>query len=161
MAAENIFGIPQLWEAINDLDFKVENNVLNKLQIGIQSLLERATLWLIRNTRETLSIQRLTDTYKPGVEIIRNNLATTLTEETQEYMASISQDLQSEGLPKETAETLCALPYVFYGLDIIRVSSTTDKEVLDTAQTYFVLERDLGLYWLRQSVTALPAEGMW
>ena len=161
MAAENIFGIPQLWEAINDLDFKVENNVLNKLQIGIQSLLERATLWLIRNTRETLSIQRLTDTYKPGVEIIRNHLVTTLTQETQDYMASISKDLQSKGIPEEIAKTLCALPYVFYGLDIIRVSSATDKEVLDTAQTYFELERDLGLYWLRQSVTALPAEGMW
>lgn len=161
MAAEEVFNISNIWDAINALDFKVENKVLNQLLTRIQVLLERATLWLLRNTRETLSIQRLTDTYKPGVEIIRNNLKAILTEPSQEYIADISKDLQSQGIPAELAGDLCALPYLFYGLDIIRVASNTEKEVLDAAQTYFELEMDLGLYWLRQSVNALPAGDMW
>ena len=33
--------------------------------------------------------------------------------------------------------------------------------MLDTAQTYFELEMDLGLYWLRQSIRKLPADDMW
>ncbi len=161
MAAEQIFNVSGLWDAINSLDFTVENAVLNKLLIRIQSMLERATLWLLRNTRETLSIQRLTDTYKPGVEIIRNNLDAILTEPSKEHLVAISEKLQAQGIPTEVASNLCALNYLFYGLDIIRVATNTEKEVLDAAQTYFALEMDLGLHWLRQSVNELPADDMW
>jgi len=161
MAAEQMFDIPALWDAINELDFKVENSLQNQLLIQIQSLLEKATLWLIRNTREALAIQKLTDTYKPGIDIIRSNLDAVLTKPTSDYLAETSQQLQEQNVPAEIADKLCALPFLFYGLDVIRVAANTEKEVLDTAQTYFALEMDLGLYWLRQSIRKLPADDMW
>ncbi|MGO3344868.1 MAG: NAD-glutamate dehydrogenase [Marinomonas sp.] len=161
MAAEDIFDIPSLWDAINELDFNVSNEVLNSLLIRIQTLLERTTLWLLRNTRESLSIQRLKDTYKPGVEIIRANMQAILTESSQAYLARINVDLTKQGIPTDVIEKLSALPYLFYGLDIIRVATNTEKEVLDVAQTYFALEMDLELHWLRQSVQTLPADDMW
>ncbi|MBJ7536905.1 NAD-glutamate dehydrogenase [Marinomonas transparens] len=160
MAAEDIFDVPALWDAINDLDFKVPNKTLNELLIQVQALLERATLWLLRNTRESLSIQRLKDTYKPGVEIIRANLQAILTEPSKEHLVEITSDITAKGATS-VAERLSALPYLFYGLDIIRVAANTEKEVLDVAQTYFALEMDLELHWLRQSVHTLSAEDMW
>ncbi|GAB3489230.1 NAD-glutamate dehydrogenase [Marinomonas epiphytica] len=161
MAAEDIFGIPALWDAINDLDFKVPNSELNALLIRIQVLVEKATLWLLRNTRESLSIQKLKDTYKPGVEIIRANMQAILTEPSQQHLAEISENLIAKGIPEEVAQRLSALDYLFYGLDIIRVASNTEKEVLDVAQTYFALEMDLELHWLRHSVNELTADDMW
>ncbi|MGB2064873.1 MAG: NAD-glutamate dehydrogenase, partial [Marinomonas gallaica] len=161
MAAEQMFDIPALWDAINELDFKVDNSLQNQLFIQIQSLLEKATLWLIRNTREALAIQKLTDTYKPGIGIIRSNLDAILTQPTCEYISDVSKQLQEQNVPAEIADRLSALPFLFYGLDIIRVAAQTEKEVLDTAQTYFALEMDLGLYWLRQSINQLPADDMW
>lgn len=161
MAAEDIFDIPSLWDDVNALDFKVPNQVLNRLLIRIQNLMERATLWLLRNTRESLSIQRLKDTYKPGVEIIRANMQAILTEPSQAHLTEIISGLVEQGIPAELAERLSALHYLFYGLDIIRVASNTEKEVLDVAQTYFALEMDLELHWLRHSVNELPADDMW
>ena len=161
MAAEDIFDIPSLWDDVNALDFKVPNHELNHLLIRIQNLLERATLWLLRNTRESLSIQRLKDTYKPGVEIIRANMQAILTEPSQAHLAEITSGLIDKGIPAELAQRLSALHYLFYGLDIIRVASNTEKEVLDVAQTYFALEMDLELHWLRHSVNELPADDMW
>jgi glutamate dehydrogenase len=161
MAAEDIFDIPSLWDSINALDFQVSNQVSNNLLIRIQALLERATLWLLRNTRESLSIQRLKDTYKPGVEIIRANMQAILTEPSQAHLAEINAELAEQGIPAEVAEKLSALHYLFYGLDIIRVASNTEKEVLDVAQTYFALEMDLELHWLRHSVFELSADDMW
>lgn len=161
MAAEDIFGVPALWDAINNLDFKVPNDTLNKLLIRIQYLLEHATLWLLRNTRESLSIQKLKDTYKPGVEIIRANMQAILTEPSQQHLADITLELVEKGIPEDIAQQLSSLHYLFYGLDIIRVAANTEKEVLDVAQTYFALEMDLELHWLRHSVSALVANDMW
>ncbi|MGB0782375.1 MAG: NAD-glutamate dehydrogenase, partial [Marinomonas sp.] len=161
MAAEDIFGIPALWDAINSLDFTVSNAVLNSLLIRIQGLLERATLWLLRNTRESLSIQRLKDTYKPGVEVIRANMQAILTESSQAHLADITASLVEQNIPTEVAERLSSINYLFYGLDIIRVASNTETEVLDVAQTYFALEMDLELHWLRYKVGELSADDMW
>lgn len=161
MAAEEIFGIPALWDAINHLDFTVSNAVLNGLLIRIQGLLERTTLWLLRNTRESLSIQRLKDTYKPGVDIIRANMQAILTESSQAHLADIAADLVEQNIPAEIAERLSSLHYLFYGLDIIRVATNTDTEVLDVAQTYFALEMDLELHWLRHKASELSADDMW
>ncbi|AEF55763.1 NAD-glutamate dehydrogenase [Marinomonas posidonica] len=161
MAAENIFGIPALWKAINGLDFVVPNAVLNGLLIRIQGLLERATLWLLRNTRESLSIQRLIASYKPGIDVISANIQAILTEPSQAHLTNIKAELTKEGIPEEMAETLSSMNYLFYGLDIIRVASNTESEVLDVAQTYFALEMDLELHWLRQRAAQLPAEDMW
>lgn len=161
MAAEDIFGIPALWNAINNLDFKVDNSLLNKLLIRIQNLLEHATLWLLRNTRESLSIQKLKDTYKPGVEIIRANMQAILTEPSQQHLTDITLELVEQEIPEDIAHQISSLHYLFYGLDIIRVAANTDKEVLDVAQTYFALEMDLELHWLRHSVSELVASDMW
>ncbi|MEP0071630.1 MAG: NAD-glutamate dehydrogenase [Marinomonas sp.] len=161
MAAEDIFGIAALWDAINDLDFVVSNAVLNDLLIQIQGLIERATLWLLRNTRESLSIQRLKDTYKPGIDIIRANMQAILTESSKAHLADISVDLVNKNIPAELADTLSSLQALFYGLDIIRVAANTDTEVLDVAQTYFALEMDLELHWLRHKASELPADDMW
>ncbi|MGJ8647901.1 MAG: NAD-glutamate dehydrogenase [Marinomonas colpomeniae] len=161
MVAEDIFGIPELWDAINRLDFTISNEISNTLLIRIQGLLERATLWLLRNTRESLSVQRLKDTYKPGVEIIRANIQAILTEPSQVYLADITADLVAQNIPADIAERLSSLNYLFYGLDIIRVAANTSTEVLDVAQTYFALEMDLELHWLRRKASELSAEDMW
>ncbi|MFQ3186407.1 MAG: glutamate dehydrogenase [Marinomonas primoryensis] len=161
MAAEDIFGIPTLWDAINGLDFAVSNDILNGLLIRVQGLLERATLWLLRNTRESLSIQRLKDTYKPGVDIIRANMQAILTEPSQAHLADIAAELVAQNIPADVAERLSSLPYLFYGLDIIRVAANTETEVLDVAQTYFALEMDLELHWLRLKASELSADDMW
>ncbi|WP_428981110.1 hypothetical protein [Marinomonas phaeophyticola] len=160
-AAEEIFGIPALWSAINELDFKVENSVLNKVLIRIQSLLERATLWLLRNTREVLSIQKLIEAYKPGVEVIGKNIQAILTQPSQEHLSALSSKLSDTGIPSELSDKISALHYLFYGLDIIRVASNTEKDVMDVSQTYFALEMDLDLHWLRHSVSELTANDMW
>ncbi|MBR7889458.1 NAD-glutamate dehydrogenase [Marinomonas sp. A79] len=161
MAAEDIFGIPALWDAINNLDFTASNTVLNGLLTRIQGLLERATLWLLRNTRDTLSIQRLKDTYKPGIEVIRANMQAILTDSSQTHLADIAAELTEQNIPADVADTLSSLHYLFYGLDIIRVATNTDTEVLDVAQTYFALEMDLELHWLRHKVGSLTADDMW
>ena len=161
MAAEDIFGVPALWDKINGLDFTVSNEILNGLLIRIQGLLERATLWLLRNTRESLSIQRLKETYKPGVDIIRANMQAILTESNQAHLADIAAELVAQNIPTEIAERLSSLPYLFYGLDIIRVAANTETEVLDVTQTYFALEMDLELHWLRHKANELSADDMW
>ncbi|MFT2112042.1 NAD-glutamate dehydrogenase [Marinomonas sp. 2405UD68-3] len=160
-AAEEIFGIPALWDAINELDFTVENTVLNKVLISIQSLLEKSTLWLLRNTREMLSIQKLIETYKPGVEVISQNIQSILTKPSQEHLATLVTELTDTGIPGALSENISALHYLFYGLDIIRVATSTDKDVMNVAQTYFALEMDLDLHWLRHSVSELNANDMW
>ncbi|TYL48586.1 NAD-glutamate dehydrogenase [Marinomonas sp. IMCC 4694] len=161
MAAEDIFGISTLWNDINGLEFTADNAVLNGLLTRIQGLIERATLWLLRNTRDSLSIQRLKDTYKPGVEIIKANMQAILTESSQAHLADITSALVEKNLPIEIAEKLSGLHYLFYGLDIIRVAANTETEVLDVAQTYFALEMDLELHWLRHKVGDLTADDMW
>ncbi|EAQ63449.1 hypothetical protein MED121_08066 [Marinomonas sp. MED121] len=161
MAAEKIFSIPALWDAVNELDFKVDNALQSKLLISIQALLEKATLWLLRNTREELSIQKLTDTYRPGVEVIRKQIDSILTQTSQDHLQSLVNDLTKQGIPTALAEQVAGLQYHFYGLDIIRVASNTNKEVLDVAQTYFALEMNLDLHWLRNSVHNLKTDDVW
>jgi glutamate dehydrogenase len=108
-----------------------------------------------------LSIQRLKDTYKPGVEVIRANMQAILTESSQAHLADIAASLIEQNIPAEVAERLSSLHYLFYGLDIIRVAANTETEVLDVAQTYFALEMDLELHWLRHKVSELSADDMW
>ncbi|MBU1296911.1 MAG: NAD-glutamate dehydrogenase, partial [Gammaproteobacteria bacterium] len=95
------------------------------------------------------------------VEVIRANMQAILTESSQAHLADIAASLVEQNIPVEVAERLSSLHYLFYGLDIIRVAANTETEVLDVAQTYFALEMDLELHWLRHKVSELSADDMW
>lgn len=95
------------------------------------------------------------------MEVIKANMQAILTESSQAHLADITTRLVEHNIPIEIAERLSSLHYLFYGLDIIRVAANTGSEVLDVAQTYFALEMDLELHWLRHKVSELSADDMW
>lgn len=161
LAAEEIFSIQALWDDINSLDFQISNALQNQLLINVQQLLEKATLWLLRNTRGDLSIQKLTDNYLPGVASIKAQMQTLLAPNAQEHLADIIKELTDQQVPTAIAEQVAGLHYLFYGLDIIRVAQNTQQEVINVAQTYFALEANLDLHWLRHRVQDLHTSDMW
>ncbi len=117
---------------------------------------------MLRNTKEELSIQKLVGTYLPGVTSIKAKTNSILVQDSQTHLAGLVDELTSQSVPTPIAEQVANLHYIFYSLDIIRVAENTQKDVMvDVAQTYFALESDLDLHWLRHSVHELETSDVW
>ena len=62
------------------------------------------------------------------------------------------------GVEEELATRCATMRAVYPGLDIVKVASNANKDVLDTARIYFEVGHELKLFWLREQVSSLQGD---
>ncbi|MBS0448523.1 MAG: NAD-glutamate dehydrogenase [Proteobacteria bacterium] len=161
LMSREIFGLVDLWMAIEALDNQVADEVQSKMLISTSSQLERGTVWMLRSRRLPDAMGDTIAHFKPGVEALAARLPELLdAEERNRIDAGVTAYLKL-GVPLPLAQRVVTFDTLQATLDIVEVAGQASQPVEPVATVYFDIANKLGLPWLRDRIALLPGDQHW
>ncbi|MFJ7194822.1 MULTISPECIES: NAD-glutamate dehydrogenase [unclassified Streptomyces] len=159
--AREIFGLGQVWDAVEALDNKVAADVQTRIRLHSRRLVERGSRWLLGNRPQPLEIAATIDFFKAGVDQVWAELPKMLMGADLEWYQSILDELTEAGVPGELAQRVAGFSSAFPALDIVAIAERTGKDPLSVAEVYYDLADRLGITQLMDRIIELPRADRW
>ena len=99
--------------------------------------------------------------YQNTVDYVRAHLLQLLTEEEAGLYNKAVHDLTDRGVPLKIAESISSLDYLYHGLDIAEISIKKNLDHSKAVSSYYTINGELDLFWLRRSLDSLPVYDKW
>lgn len=160
-AAREIFGLAQVWDAVEALDNQVDADVLTRVRLHSRRLVERGSRWLLGNRPQPVQIAETIEFFRDGVEQVWGQLPKMLMGADQEWYQSIRDELTSVGVPDELATRVAGFSSAFPALDIVAIAERTSKDPLAVAEVYYDLADRLRITQLMDRIIELPRADRW
>ncbi|MFE7354752.1 NAD-glutamate dehydrogenase [Streptomyces sp. NPDC057543] len=160
-AAREIFGLGQVWDAVEALDNEVAADVQTRIRLHSRRLVERGSRWLLGNRPQPLEIAGTIDFFKAGVEQVWAELPKMLMGADLDWYQSILDELTEAGVPGELAQRVAGFSSAFPTLDIVAIADRTGKDPLSVAEVYYDLADRLSITQLMDRIIELPRADRW
>ena len=160
-AAREIFGLGEVWDAVEALDNEVAADVQTRIRLHSRRLVERGSRWLLGNRPQPLEIAGTIDFFRDGVEQVWAELPKMLKGADQEWYQGILDELTEAGVPDALAQRVAGFSSAFPALDIVAIADRTGKDPLSVAEVYYDLADRLGITQLMDRIIELPRADRW
>ncbi|MFF7752429.1 NAD-glutamate dehydrogenase [Streptomyces sp. NPDC007971] len=160
-AARAIFRSAPVWDAVEELDNRVDADVQTRIRLHSRRLVERGTRWLLNNRPQPLELAETVEFFGERVERVWQELPKLLRGADLEWYQHVYDELSAAGVPDELATRVAGFSSAFPALDIVSVADRTNKEPLDVAEVYYDLADRLGITQLMDRIIELPREDRW
>ncbi|MEU6515860.1 NAD-glutamate dehydrogenase [Streptomyces sp. NPDC046978] len=160
-ASRAIFHSGALWDAVEDLDNKVDADVQTRIRLHSRRLVERGTRWLLNNRPQPLQLAETVEFFAERVEQVWRELPKLLRGADLEWWQKIYDELTSAGVPDELATRVAGFSSAFPALDIVSVADRTGKDPMAVAEVYYELADRLGISRLMDRIIELPRADRW
>ncbi|MFE2267312.1 NAD-glutamate dehydrogenase [Streptomyces griseosporeus] len=160
-AARAIFRSAAVWDAVEDLDNRVEAEVQTRIRLHSRRLVERGTRWLLNNRPQPLQLAETVEFFAERVEQVWQQLPKLLKGADLEWWQQIHDELTGAGVTDELATRVAGFSSAFPALDIVSVADRMGKEPLDVAEVYYDLADRLGITQLMDRIIELPRADRW
>jgi glutamate dehydrogenase len=161
IVCREIFAMRALWGEIEALDNKAPAVTQAAMLIECGRLIERATVWFLREAGHPLDIVGLIDEYGEGVGYLMANLRDLLPDGDVTYLSERSAALIEQGVPVALADRVANLALLSPACDIVRIARSARLPVPQVGQAYFAIGARFGFDWLRRAAGLLPADTAW
>ncbi|MEE4278380.1 MAG: NAD-glutamate dehydrogenase [Halieaceae bacterium] len=156
-----IFGLRDLWRAIEDLDYQVPAEVQLDMMLDLIRLVKRSTRWLLRNRRHHLHPATAAEEFLGGVDALLGQLPTLLRGRAEEsYGMQRDRYLQVE-VPEGLASRVALAGQAATALAIVDVAKRTGAELIEVATLYYQLGESLELDWFAAQILSSKVETEW
>jgi len=155
------FDLRSIWAGIEGLDATVHADVQVKLFGDIGQLVERATLWLLRNLPAPIDMSKAIAEFKPGVRELAQTVEKLVPREVTDNIEFRVKRYADQGVPATLARRIAYTILLISAPDIIRADTASKMPLADIARLYFQIGETFGLGWLRYSAEKLPADTHW
>ncbi|TPQ17248.1 NAD-glutamate dehydrogenase [Streptomyces sporangiiformans] len=160
-AARAIFGLGEVWDAVEALDNTVDAAVQTRIRLHSRRLVERGTRWLLNNRPQPLQLAETIGFFSEGVGRVWAELPKLVRGADLEWYQRIYDELSVAGVPDELAQRVAGFSAVFPGLDIVAVADRTRKDPMDVAEVYYDLADRLRITQLMDRIIELPRADRW
>lgn len=160
-AAREIFGLAEVWDAVEALDNKVAAGIQTRIRLHSRRLVERGARWLLGNRPQPLDLSETIAFFTEGVAKVWADLPKMLKGADQEWYQGILDELTAEGVPEELARRVAGFSSVFPALDIVAIADRTDKDPMAVAEVYYDLGNRLAITQLMDRIIELPRADRW
>ncbi|MCX5397374.1 NAD-glutamate dehydrogenase [Streptomyces sp. NBC_00102] len=160
-AAREIFGLNQVWDAVEALDNEVDSAVQTRIRLHSRRLVERGTRWLLGNRPQPVDIEATVAFFKDRVAEVWAAMPKLLQGADQEWYQRILEELTSADVPEELAQRVAGFSSAFPSLDIVAIADRTDKDPLAVAEVYYDLADRLRITALMDRIIELPRADRW
>ncbi|MEU6894323.1 NAD-glutamate dehydrogenase [Streptomyces sp. NPDC046557] len=161
LAAREIFGLAEVWDAVEALDNKVAASVQTRVRLHSRRLVERGTRWLLNNRPQPLEITETIELFGDRVGQVWAELPKLVRGADLEWYQSIMDELTGEGVPQELAAKVAGFSSAFPTLDIVAIADRTGVDPLDVAEVYYDLGDRLDITQLMDRIIELPRADRW
>ena len=159
--AREVFQVQPLWAEIEALDNQVSAEIQLQMLIETRRLLDRATLWFLRNRRPPLGIAETVTQFQTAATAIAEQLTKLLHSDDRKALRERMRPYTAAGVRKPMALHIAALEIWYDTLDITEVANDTGTDILAVAEMYFALHSKLDLHWLIEQIKLLPRLNPW
>lgn len=160
-AARAIFRSAPVWDAVEELDNKVDAAVQTRIRLHSRRLVERGTRWLLNNRPQPLQLAETVEFFAERVEHVWQQLPKLLRGADLEWYQFVYDELSAAGVPDELATRVAGFSSAFPTLDIVSVADRMGKEPLDVAEVYYDLADRLSITQLMDRIIELPRADRW
>ncbi|HYY61273.1 MAG TPA: NAD-glutamate dehydrogenase domain-containing protein, partial [Burkholderiales bacterium] len=129
LIVREVFGLVDLWQAVEALDYKVHDRVQTAMVIDAGRLIVRATLWFLRNRVHLADLTRSIERFRAGAGRLAALLPEILPATEKAGFAATAARLQKEGVPPELAARCAGFEPMFYALDIVDVAHSVQRDI--------------------------------
>ncbi|MFD7263300.1 NAD-glutamate dehydrogenase [Streptomyces sp. NPDC059874] len=161
LSAREIFGLAEVWDAVEALDNKVSADVQTRVRLHSRRLVERGTRWLLNNRPQPLQITETIAFFAARVAEVWAELPKLVRGADLEWYQSILDELTGEGVPEELAAKVAGFSSAFPTLDIVATSDRTGVDPLGVAEVYYDLADRLDITQLMDRIIELPRSDRW
>ena len=158
LLTREVFDFVPLWHDIEALDSKVPDAAQADMLVETGRTIVRATSWFLRSRRLTDDMAATIETFRAGVNAVREALAASRNGLDD---STIADRFIAAGVPEALARRVAAYEPLVGALDITEIAAATARPIPTVASVYFDLSDRLGLPWLRERIGALPADSHW
>ena len=159
--AREIFGMRALWAEIESLDNKAPALLQSRMLAECGRLIERETVWFLREVGIPLDISGEIGRYGEGVATLIERIESFLSPADLEVLSKRTTLLIEQGAPQKLARRVALLPMLAPVCDVVRISASQKLPVEQVAEAYFAIGERFGFNWLRRSAGGLPTDTAW
>lgn len=156
-----IFGIGELWEAIEKLD----NNISADVQLGMleqaRRTIRRASRWYLRHGDGSLAIDEAIQQYCEVYRDLRDNLGDYLVDEEFAEVERETKALVDQGVPVDIARSVASFSNMFCCLDLAQIAQTDKRGNAIAAKLYYQLGSKLELHWFLTQINQQSVSNHW
>jgi glutamate dehydrogenase len=120
--ARDSFDFTYYNQAIDRLDNRIANALQTRLYLEVQSLLQRAVQWFLRNTELGSGLNEIVSQYRQGIDALKGSLREYLPPSAADAMDKRAEELKKAGLPEELARDIASLGHLQRATDIVQVA---------------------------------------
>ena len=161
IVTRDIFDVREIWNAVEGLDDKVAADVQTDIQLEVNRLIERGTLWFLRHSSHPIDMAATYDSFAPGMRTIAASLSQILPRHYLVDLQAHAQTLVEKGVPRILAMRVAGLLNMISGLDIVRLAQKHRGKVVDIARLYFAIGARFQLGRLRAAAERIEPENHW
>ncbi|MCW5722113.1 MAG: NAD-glutamate dehydrogenase [Devosia sp.] len=136
-AVRDIYGLAALNAAIDGLDGLVPGAVQLTLYAQIAALLQRETLWFLRNGNVNSDVAALVERHREGAARLRAVSGSIVGDSLVEAMDVRARGLITHGVPEDVARRIAELPVIGNASDVVLVAERSGVSVETAGAAYF------------------------
>jgi len=159
--AREVFGVRAIWREIESLDNKVAASVQASMLLAVNNLLERLTMWFLRNGEQGLDLGSHVNAYIDGATQLANSIDAIIPPHYMDDLRDRARPMMDAGVPQALAIKVEGLVNLAAGCDIIRLAARMKLPVVQVAKVHFAVGARFRLGRLRGAAEVLGGEGYW
>ncbi len=159
--ARDVFAVRETWVAIEELDNAVPASVQTAMLVETNRLIERGTLWFLRNAARPLDIGANVAVFCDDVATLADGLEDILPDHYRADLGTRAAAYTDAGVPPALALRMAGMVNLASGCDIVRLAGTHNASVRDVAELYFAVGAHFHMGRLRAAAESLEAETHW
>ena len=160
--AREVFQMRDFWDAVEDLDNRIEAGTQLSMLIEARRLVERATRWLARSrARAEIDVTQTAELFGAGARELARALPDVLCGHDRETYDARLAELLEAGVVPELARRVASMGALLSVFDIVEDATATGVSQALATTVYFRVGSRLGLDWLRDRILELPRADRW
>ncbi len=161
IVAREVFDLRPLWAQISTLDNVVPAHVQTAMLLDINRLLDRGTIWFLRNIPTPLKLTQSVKRFKEQIAMLRVSLEDALPPQYLSDLQTHAQVRIAEGVPEDLARIVTGLVNLAPGPGIALLAEHHKLDICQIAKLYYAVGSRFRLGRLRGSCEALETQSHW
>jgi glutamate dehydrogenase len=156
-----VFGLEELWAAIEALDNQVSTEAQHAAYQEIRRLVDRATRWFVDVRFPLNDVAAEISRFAPTIREVGPRISSLVRGAELAQIESDAQRLTALGIPAELAGHLAELLSTFLLLDVVEIANSSQHSAAEIAELHFALSDRFYIDEMLTGVTLLPRDDRW
>jgi glutamate dehydrogenase len=129
--------------------------------LGLARVLERTTLWVLRNLEPGASPATIVEGKLPGLALLRDHFESFVAGEDRVVFESLVAEIGRLGVDESFCRRLATLRFLDQLLEILEIATSAGADAIAAAQAYYRMSELFEIPWLRRSAFDGVRDGPW